>query len=87
MPPGIRTPVAIQVAFEVNGEGGISNCTPVTPTALNSSERKKAERAIDALGSQACASILTDYRAEPAADNHGRRIRSIQTIRVTFATP
>lgn len=86
LPPGVKGKVLIQVGFLVDADGAIADCAADLPAEIAvRSERKRQATANAMLGASACAQIISSFRAVPATDEDGRRVRSAQTARVMFA--
>lgn len=85
MPPGLKSPAATVIVVAVDGAGSVTDCSPSAPWAgLPSHERKKQQLISDVLGQAACTSALSHWKAEPARDEQGHPIASIQTTSVLF---
>ena len=82
IPAGIAAPATAEIAFAVDVEGRMSDCTPVV---RQSNERRDEQRIADVLGPTACASARSILKPRPALDEQDRPIASIQTAEVKFS--
>ncbi|ATE66482.1 hypothetical protein COO09_24520 [Rhizorhabdus dicambivorans] len=82
MPKGRAQPADVDVAFTVDGNGAMADCTPyLTDTAGQTAD---APRAMALFGAVACGELAKSYRPTPALDEGGRPVPSVQTARVSF---
>lgn len=87
LPSELPNPTMIQLAFEVDAVGQVSNCTPVKSwlVAQATDKSEKINRlALDVLGKPACNSLPADLTLKPALDREGKPVASVQTIMVEF---
>lgn len=87
LPPGVEDPARVDVAFLVEANGSLSDCTalPPDPPAKPGSKKGKAQRkAVELLGPTACAQAASS-KLKPFVDDSGSAVPSIQIVKVAFA--
>lgn len=84
LPAGVTAPARVEVAFLVDADGKVSDCSPTK--AGNPAGRRFAEdqRASASLWSEACRLVVADGKPMPALDEAGQPAASVQTMRVAF---
>ncbi len=87
LPNGVSSPATATVAFAVAASGAISNCTPMLPQPSapdRSSQAAAEQRIVDVLGSTACAYVQSNVKPQPATDEQGNSVSSVQIAKVQF---
>jgi hypothetical protein len=86
LPAGITAPAVVEVAFQVDADGVISDCSATKPGNPAGRRFAETQRASAALWAEACRVVGAQARPAPALDSAGKPAASVQTLRVQFTT-